>query len=235
MTNTLHRRGSRDSLKKDFVVFCTPAKGISTEGSAPKVQEFIRICLKYHPVNLGDGRQGNILQNDVNLQEFISHQQDGEGAAAVFTDLDDLQRVIEDLTQADLGVSINISGLLDEVQTCCRRAGIERHSVEHSLGIWGARERLPEREILEVSTLCGHGMVSFNLIRKMVEFVRIRRFTPKEAARIMAKCCECGVFNPGRAEQLLEKMVFHSFPAEGVKSDTGKESHGQRKRGENFR
>jgi hypothetical protein len=153
MTNTLHRRGSRESLQKDYVVFCTPAKGINTEVSAPRIREFIQICLKHHPVNLGDGRQGNILQNDVNLREFISSQQDGEGAAAVFTDLDDLRKVIEELIRADLGISINVSGLLDEVQTCCRRAGIERHSAEHSLGIWGARDRLPEREILEVNTL----------------------------------------------------------------------------------
>ncbi len=109
--------------------------------------------------------------------------------------------------QADLGISITVSGLLEEVQTCCRKGGIERHSVEHSLGIWGAKDRLPEREILEVNTLCGHGLVSFNLIRKMVEYVRLRRLTAKEAARTLAKCCECGVFNPVRAEQLLVKMV----------------------------
>jgi uncharacterized Zn finger protein len=53
--------------------------------------------------------------------------------------------------------------------------------------------------------MCGHGMVSFNLIRKMIEYVKLRRLTPKKAARIMAKCCECGVFNPARAEMLLEK------------------------------
>jgi hypothetical protein len=207
MTNTLHRRGIRDNLKNDYVIFCTPAKGVNSEGSASKIQEFIRICLKYNPLNMGDGQQGNILQDDLNLESFIANQKDGEGAAAVFTDLDTLQKVIEDLIQADLRISINISGLLDEVQRCCHRGGLERHSVEHSLGIWGAKDLLPEREILEVNTLCGHGLVSFNLIRKMVEYVRIRRLTAQEAARIMAKCCECGAFNPVRAEQLLDKIV----------------------------
>lgn len=207
MTNTLHRRGTLESLKNDYVIFCSPAKGINAAGSAPKIQEFIRICLKYHPVNMGDGRQGNILQDDVNLQGFISGQQDGEGAAAVFPDLDTLHKVIEELIKADLGVSINVSGLLEEVQACCRRAGVERHSVEHSLGIWGAKDRLPEREILEVNTLCGHGMVSFNFIRKMVEYVKLRRLSPQKAAQTMARFCECGAFNPARAEMLLEKMA----------------------------
>ena len=206
MTNTLHRQGNRESLKKDYVIFAHTAKGITREGSAPKLQEFMRICLKYHPVNIGDTRQGNILQDDIDIQKLIANQGDGAGAEAVFTDLETLQKVAEDLIRADLGISINISGLMDEVQACCRRAGIERHSGEHSLGFWGAKDRLPEMEILEFNTMCGHGMVSFNLIRKMIEYVKLRRLTPRKAARIMAKCCECGAFNPVHAEMLLEKV-----------------------------
>jgi len=205
MTNTLHRQGTIESLNNDYVIFAHTAKGITREGSAPKLREFMRICLKYRPVNMGDSKQGNIHQDDIDLQKLIANQGDGAGAAAVFTDLDTLQKVIEELIQADLGISINVSGLLDEVQACCRRAGIERHSAEHSLGIWGAKDRLPEREILQFNTMCGHGMVSFNLIRKMIEYVKLRRLTSKKAAKIMAKCCECGAFNPVRAEILLEK------------------------------
>jgi hypothetical protein len=206
MTNTLHRQGAPESLKNDYVIFAHTAKGITREGSALKLQEFMRICLKYHPVNIGDNKQGNIHQDDIDIQKLISNQGDGAGAAAVFTDLDTLQKVVEELIQVNLGISINISGLLDEVKTCCQKAGIQRHSVEHSLGFWGAKDRLPEREILEFNTMCGHGMISFNLIRKMIEYVKLRRLTPKKAAKIMAKCCECGVFNPVRAEMLLEKV-----------------------------
>ena len=147
-----------------------------------------------------------MFQEDFDLQKVISTLQDGTIVAAVFNDLDTLEQVIRELIRADLGISINISGLLDEVQACCRKAGIERHSVEHSLGVWGAKERLPEKNILELNTMCGHGMVSFNLIRKMIDDVKLRRLTTKEAARILAKCCECGAFNPARAELLLEKI-----------------------------
>jgi hypothetical protein len=211
MTNTLHRQGAVENLKNDFVIFATTAKGINREGSAPKLKEFLSICLKYHPVNIGSSKQGNILQDGIDIQELISNLEDGEGAAAVFTDLETLQKVLEELIQSDLGISINISGLLGEVHECCQKAGLERHSVEHSLGFWGAKDRLPEREILEFNTLCGHGLVSFNLIRKMVEYVKLRRLSPKEAAKIMAKCCVCGVFNPARAEILLKKMQERGY------------------------
>jgi hypothetical protein len=213
MTNTLHRQGAKENLKNDYVIFAHTAKGKNREGSAPKIRQFMEICLKYNPVNMGDVKQGNMIQNDIDLKNLIANQGDGAGAAAVFTDLDTLEQVVEELVKADLGLCINVSGLLEGVRECCRKAGLERHSAEHSLGFWGARDRLPEREILEFNTLCGHGMVSFNLIRKMIEYVRLRRVTPQKAAQTLAKCCECGVFNPARAEMLFERMMKRGYLA----------------------
>jgi hypothetical protein len=211
MTNTLHRQGNREGLKHDYVIFVHTAKGINREGAAPKIREFMRICRKYDPVNMGDIKQGSIHQDDIVIDQLIAGQEDGTVAGAVFTDLETLQKVVEELIRADLGICINISGLLDEVRECCQKAGITRHSAEHSLGIWGAKDRLPEREVMEFNTMCGHGMVSFNLIRKMIEQVRLRRMTPKQAALMMAKCCECGAFNPFRAEALLTSVRDHGF------------------------
>lgn len=207
MTNTLHRQGSEEELKEDYVIFATTAIGVNQKDSAPKIQEFMRICLRHNPLNIGDGKHGSILHDRVDIQEMIATQEDGEGAAAVFTDINTLQEVISELIEADLGISINVSGLLDGVQQCCRNNGTERHSVEQSLGFWGARDRLPEREVMAFNTLCGHGLVSFNLIRKMIEYVKLRRLTPKEAAKIMGRCCECAVFNTTRAEHMLESFL----------------------------
>lgn len=207
MTNTLHRKGSAEELTEDYVIFVTLARGINREGSAPKIHEFLRICQKYNPINIGSSKYGTVLQDDVTFNDLIENLKDGATSAAVFKDLDTLQMVIEELVEADLGISINVSGLLEGVQDCCRKSGIERHSVEQSIGFWGAQELLPEKDVLEINTLCGHGLVSFSLIRKMMEQVRMRRLSPKEAAKIMGKCCECGVFNTTRAENLLEKVL----------------------------
>jgi len=207
MTNTLHRQGVAEDLKEDYVIFVTMARGINREGSAPKIHEFLRICQKYNPINIGSSKLGTVLQDDVGFQDLVTNLKDGSTSAAVFTDLNTLQKVLAELIEADLGISINVSGLLEGVQECCHANGIERHSVEHSLGFWGSRDRLPEREVLEINTLCGHGMVSFSLIRKMMEQVKMRRLTPREAAEIMGRCCECAVFNTTRAEHLLEKVL----------------------------
>jgi len=211
MTNTLHRQGLAEDLRQDYTIFVHTAKGINREGSAEKIRQFMRICLKHNPVNMGDMKIGSMHQDNVQIDKLIDKQEDGTVGAAVFTDLDTLGRVVEELIQADLGICINISGLMEEVQECCKKAGISRHSAEHSLGVWGAKDRLPEREVQEFNTMCGHGMVSFGLIRKMIEQVRLRRLTPKRAALMMAKCCMCGAFNPARAEALLDKMLERGF------------------------
>ena len=42
MTNTLHRYGSREGLRNDYVVFALPCRGRNDKGSVPKLREFLR-------------------------------------------------------------------------------------------------------------------------------------------------------------------------------------------------
>jgi hypothetical protein len=124
--------------------------------------------------------------------------------AAVFDDPGNVVAFIKELKAADIGLSINISAALDKAQECARLAGLERHSVEYSLGFFGQTDRMADRHTLELSTMCGHGMVSFNLVRKLVEWVKQGRRTPKQASATLARFCSCGVFNPSRACRLFE-------------------------------
>ena len=107
------------------------------------------------------------------------------------------------MKQADLGVSVNVSALADKAHICCKKAGITRHSVGYSLGFHGDLNLLPDRHVLEISTMCGHGMVSHNFAKKMMDWVKEGRRDPKQAATYMARFCTCGVFNPTRAARLL--------------------------------
>ena len=60
-------------------------------------------------------------------------------------------------------------------------AGIPRHSVGYSLGFEGKTEHLPNSDVL-LSTMCGHGMVSNSLAKKMIDWVKEGRRTPDQAA-----------------------------------------------------
>src|SRR5262249_30413210 len=124
--------------------------------------------------------------------------------AAVSDDPDIVVAFKKDPQQATPGLSVNISGALDKAQECPRRAGLERHSVEYSLGFFGDTDRMADRQTLELATMCGHGMVSFGLVRKLVEWVKQGRRTPHEASATLARFCSCGIFNPTRACRLLD-------------------------------
>jgi hypothetical protein len=48
-------------------------------------------------------------------------------------------------------------------------------------------------------------MISANLARKMIDWVKEGRRTPEQAVTYMARFCSCGVFNPVRAKRVLEE------------------------------
>jgi hypothetical protein len=124
--------------------------------------------------------------------------------AAVFDNRVAAADFVNALKEADLGLSINISTSIDGAEQCCFAAGIPRHSVGYSLGFEGETTKLPDANVMLLSTMCGHGMVSHNLAKKMIDWVREGRRTPAQAAGYLMRFCSCGVFNPARAARLVE-------------------------------
>ena len=86
--------------------------------------------------------------------------------------------------EEDLGLSINISTSIDGAEQCCHHAGIPRHSVGYSLGFEGKTEKLPNSQVLMLSTMCGHGMVSHSLAKKMIDWVKEGRRTPERGRHL---------------------------------------------------
>lgn len=219
MTNTLHRFGDAASFHDDYVVFAICSRGMNDQGAVEKLRSFLRIALKFGPVNLGDSRHGGALRPSKSMNP-ASHWNrdvtpDFEGviagldtpttAAAVFDKRESAEDFVKAVKEADLGLSINISTSVDGAEQCCFAAGIPRHSVGYSLGFEGKTEKLPNSQVLALATMCGHGMVSGSLAKKMIDWVKEGRRTPEQAVTYMARFCSCGVFNPSRARRILEE------------------------------
>ena len=216
MSHTLHRVGTEENLKHDFVFLCMPSKDINHEGSAPKLRRFFQLCEKNHCVTMGDCRGGNewyqkekyhLQDNLEGRQHMIDHVEDRAVITATFKDETDVINMLADLKKEGLGMSIVVSGLVDHVKECCHKVGLEPHTVESSLGRIGRTDLLPPNEILEIATMCGHSMVSVNFINEMIEKCRKGRCTPEEAAAELFKPCMCGIFNTDRAAMLIRKMI----------------------------
>jgi hypothetical protein len=112
---------------------------------------------------------------------------------------------MRDIIKADLGISINLRTSVEQAYECCRATGIRRHSLEYSLGFRDPHNHLPSRQVLELSTMCGHRMVSNNLATKMIAEMKEGQRTPDDAAAHLACFCPCEIYNPARAKRLLEE------------------------------
>ncbi len=230
MTNTLHRYSEHYAvdpaadpapIRDDYIVFAMATKGVNDDDLVEKYRAFLRLALKYDPVNIGDATKGGWLRprRDMNpIAHWARDSRPDAGAvisgieghttvAAVFDNFEATKAFVDDLRSAGLGVSINISAPMDEAERCCEELGIARHSVEYSLGFSGRLDRLPDAATLELSTMCGHGMIAADFAKKMIEWVKENRRTPDQAAGYMARFCSCGVFNTVRARRILKRAA----------------------------
>ena len=205
MTHTLHRKGDIDSLKTDFVLLVLPDKDVNLEGSVEKMKQFLDIfsCRKADIVNYGNCSTGNShhfsIEDLKKVKNLILN--------AVFKDRDELKACLQEIKDRDFGISIIISGVYDEVAKVCKEIGLLPHTVGLSLGIHGRIEKLPDEEILDITTMCGHHMVSQHLVSKMVNEINKKEKTCGGAAIELSRQCLCGAFNPYRAEKLLTRMT----------------------------
>ena len=206
MTHTLHRIGSEESLKEDYVVLVMPSKDINHEGSGPKLRRFLEMALEAGAVKIGDARLGNQYHQG-GIENLLNNVEDRAVVHGVFKDHGSLIRILRNLKEAELGLFVVVSGLFEEVAACCNRVGLEKHTINQSLGQWGRTDRLPPQEILEINTMCGHGMVTVGLIEGVTEDIKNGKCTPEEGGERLFRPCMCGIFNPHRAARLLSALA----------------------------
>ena len=219
MTNTLHRFGDAESFRDDYVVFAIASRGKNEENAVPRLKTFLEMARRFNPVNLGDARNGGALRPSKSMNP-LSHwnreiQPDFDAVvagfdtmttvAAVFDNRAAAEDFVKAVKEADLGLSINISTSIGGAEQCCDEAHLCRHSVGYSLGFEGRTQHLPSEDVLKLSTMCGHGMVSASLAKKMIDWVKEGRRTPEQAASYLTRFCSCGVFNPSRGKRIMEE------------------------------
>jgi hypothetical protein len=224
MTNTLHRFGDAESFYDDYIVFAIPSKTNKDPNALPKLRRFLEIALEYKPVNLGDARHGGALRASKNLGPWAHWNRDMKPdfqavikgltvpttCAAVFDNPTAAEQFVKRVKEENFGMSVNISTSIEGAERCCNYACIDRHSIGYSLGFEGKTEKIPNSQVATLSTMCGHGMISHSLAKKMIDFVKENRRSPEQAATYLSRFCSCGIFNPARAKRVLEDARTNS-------------------------
>jgi hypothetical protein len=171
MTHSLHRRGSCTSLKDDFVILITPSVGINHADSGPKLWKALDVITEVGPNNIGSYETGTVYTG-VTIDDIRNGMPETPRVRCCFDSKEKMTEVLRRLKELDLGISITVSGLNDDVLDMAKGLDIKPHSVNYSLGIHGRTELLPPEEVLEFITMCGHGMTSKDLVTHQIELVR---------------------------------------------------------------
>jgi hypothetical protein len=194
-----------DDLREDYVLLFMQARGVNREGNEAKVGQLWELLSHYEAelANFGNMDDGNSHTTTMEVLKkataYMGH--------AVFKDRETLKACLRELKDRDIGVSVVVSGIYEDVDKLSREIGLSPHTVEHSLGTHGNTARLPEEHVLEITTMCGHALVSPHLVVEMAEQIQRGKLTYHEAAVELSRICDCGIFNPGRAEKILRKMT----------------------------
>lgn len=219
MTHSNHRRGSRESLMGDWVIFTYSRVNVEDN---KKIRD---IYTKYNPVGfttsiMEDGKRvrkryikgwdkskDSGIHKSSTLKE-IRAIKEPRGSSGVYDNKASVEGVIRELGEGDFGYCTVVAGIFDQVADIARKAPVAySHTINMSAETFGRMELLPEPKILEINTMCGHHFVSSYLVKHLIEKVKEGKTSAADAAVELGKQCTCNFFNAARAKKLIEKYI----------------------------
>jgi len=207
MSHALHRHGTAKQLQNDYTFYARASRYVNREGCGPKLRKILGIALsEQNLVNYGSSQAGKSFKAGLKPDEYAATLDKAYGVAGCFSDREAVRSLLMKLKEADTGISIVISGLIDEIVRIAREIGLRPHTAFLSLGVHGKRSLLPEDEIQQITTMCGHGMVGHRLAQVVIEKVKAGKMTPEKGADLLAQPCPCGIFNTDRCNQILAEQ-----------------------------
>lgn len=212
MTHTLHREGSVESLKNDYCLLITPCKGYNNIQAEGRIIKAVDIIYEIGPINFRIYRvpkKGvfNLPITKEKIEDYKSRVYDNTKIRCVFNDKIKVKEVIRRIKEADLGLSVAVTGIRKEIEDMCKELNIQPHSINIAMGTYGKKEQLPDSNFRKITTMCGHGIVASELVRGLVKKIKKGNLSYEEAGVELAKPCICGVFNQERATEILKEIT----------------------------
>jgi len=193
MTHSLHRLGQKDDLKNDYVILAMLAANFNDKApnARKKMVKIGEIMKNNNPVNI-------MTEKAWRISSVIS---------ATFDNKMDVKNVLKELKEADLGISIVVEGLINEIKDLANELELNLDSVHLSLGNFGKKELLAPENILEITSMCGHHCISPQSVQYYIELIQKEKISLEKAAEKLAKPCVCGIFNTKRAIEILKQLI----------------------------
>lgn len=137
MTHSLHRIGAEDSFQDDYVLISRPAMRINHVGCTPKIKRTLEIIFEEGPTNFGSLTTQENLFMGLDPQKLIAKTEDNSPVMCCFHERHKVVNVLKRLKEEELGLSVIVSGPIDNIRGICEEVGLKPHSANISLGIHG--------------------------------------------------------------------------------------------------
>ncbi|MBN1881887.1 MAG: hypothetical protein JW885_06910 [Deltaproteobacteria bacterium] len=201
MTHTLDRIGLSENHSGEEIVILCMVHYKHKEEKSEEIQEIARTVLKYKP--------NNFIGFPLSIpEEYLLPMAAQAGiVTAVFTDMSSITSLVRELREKALGISVVLSGLFSDVRKICDETGLTEHTTHYTAGVFGKTDELPDHLTLEITTQCGHALVSSHYVSNIVKKIRKGMLTSEEGAELLAKPCVCGIVNKKRTAEILAKMA----------------------------
>ena len=201
MTHTLNRTGLSESRPGEEIAVLCMAHNTEKPQKMDAMKKLAETVLKYNPNNV-IGRPMGLDNATIEMMAPMTGI-----ITAVFNDKEDVEKLVKEIKDQKLGVSVVLSALFSDVRDVCACAGLKEHTYHTSLGVFGKTEKLPDEKTLEITTQCGHALISAHLVEALVKKIRKGKTTVEEAAQMLVKPCACGIGNTKRIEKILNEMI----------------------------
>jgi hypothetical protein len=201
MTHTLNRRGLSETHPGEEMVVLFMIQRQEKDKKMSGMVPILETVLKYKPVNIIGAPMG---LTEEQIRELVPR---AGIVTAVFNNRDDVQKIIAEVKEKKLGISMVLSGLFSDVRCLCQANDLKEHTYNISLGIFGKTKKLPNEKTLEIVTQCGHALISPFMVKDIIKKIKRGKITPEEGAQVLIKPCVCGIGNPRRMEKLLAEMA----------------------------
>ncbi len=205
MSHTLHRHGTPEELKNDYTLYARTSRFVNREGCGPKLRRILQLVLgEKDLVNFGDSKMGKSYRAGLKPDDYAAALDKAYSVAACFSAREAIRSILANLKEEDTGISIVVGGLIDEITGIAGELDLKPHTAFLSLGVHGKKALLPEDQVLQMTTMCGHGLVSSRLSKAVIRRVKAGKMTPEAGALLLTKPCPCGIFNTERCRAILE-------------------------------
>ena len=202
MTHTLYRAGTPESQAEEICWLMYTTKGVNDDNFPETARHLLQTVEESGDVaNWGDTKIGTILTMPAKeIKEKLLQNSRLRGA---FSNPRAAVKFLKLLKKKELNQSILIAGVIPDLISICKEAGVVPRYANMSLGVFGNTSKLTDPKTLSITTMCGHHRISPKYVQALQHDVDQGKMTAEEAAQKLGNICMCGVFNPDRAAGIL--------------------------------